>query len=382
MGMKKKIIIFTSSGGGGHESASKALDAYLKDDYELVHTYIFTQVLYPLDIVYQITFGRANAESFYNALIRKKYFRALNMLALFGNWFFSVSKESIYTLIKNYLIHNKSDLIISVIPYANNEILRAAQELGIPFILIPTDLDATNFVFHIDEGVYKDFWLISAFDEPEIKKIITATHVPEDQIVVGGFPIRKSFFEPKDISAIKRKHAIPEDKPVVFILMGAAGSNVMYQFVQELNNVSFPLHLILVLGRNVQLRPRMEALLAQGSLTATLFDVTDQIADIMAVSEVCISKSGSVSVCESIYSNLPLLLDATGAVLKWESFNHAFIKKHGLGASIESYADIVPLLEQFLTDPKKYDETKQHLADFEKKNLEITLRQLLDTILK
>jgi len=46
----------------------------------------------------------------------------------------------------------------------------------------------------------------------------------------------------------------------------------------------------------------------------------------MAASDLCITKSGSVSVCETIYSNLPVLLDATSDVLRWEQFNHRFIK--------------------------------------------------------
>lgn len=382
MTTKKKIIVFTSSGGGGHESASQALDEYLKNDYELVHTYIFSQVLYPLDLIERITFGKINSEAVYNYLIRKKYYQSLNMFSRFGTWFFSVSKKSLLTLIKNYLIENKPDLIISVIPYVNNAILRAAQELNIPFILIPTDLDATNFIVNMDTSAHKDFWVIASFDDRTIKKIITATHIPGEQLLIGGFPIRTSFLKPKDTNALKKEYGIPEDKPIVFILMGAAGSDVMYQFVQELNNTSFPLHLILVLGRNIQLRPRIEALLAEGTSTATLFDVTDRIADLMAVSDVCISKSGSVSVCEAIYSNLPLLLDATGTVLKWESFNHTFIQEHDFGASIKSYTDIMPLVQKFLTNTKKYEEMEHHLVNFEKKNLEITLQQLLMDILK
>ena len=101
----------------------------------------------------------------------------------------------------------------------------------------------------------------------------------------------------------------------------------------------------------------------------------------MAVADLCITKSGSVSVCETIYSNLPLLLDATSAVLKWELFNHEFVKRHGFGESIKSYADIVPLVEKFLKDTHKYAQMKMALMDFEKKNLESTLRQLLSDIL-
>lgn len=378
--MKKKIIIFTSSGGGGHESASKALDGYLKDDYNLIHAHIFAQVLFPLDLIRWVTFGKSNGEAVYNQLICKKYFRTINMFARLGHWLFSLTKNSVRKLIKKYLMKHKPDLIISVIPFVNSEILYVAQELDIPFILIPPDLDTTNFLLNMNNDTYKLFWMIIAFNDAAIKKIIMDAHIPEEQILVGGFPIRKSFFEQKDTRAIKKQYDIPEEKPVVFVMMGAAGSNVMYNFIQELNKVSFPLHVILVLGRNAQLRPKLEALIAQSTLTATLFEVTDQIADLMAVSDICITKSGPGSICEAVYSNLPLLLDATGAILKWELFNLTFVKNHGFGESIESYADVVPLVEQFLRVPTKYAQMKMNLMDFEKKNLEITLGELLDEI--
>jgi UDP-N-acetylglucosamine:LPS N-acetylglucosamine transferase len=354
----------------------------LKDDYQLIHTHIFAQVLHPLDLIRRATFGKISGEGLYNHLIRKKYFRTLNMFARLGHRLFSVSKNSVYDLIKKYLEQHKPDLVISVIPFVNSEILCVAQELAIPFIVIPPDLDATNFFLNIDQCTYKKIWVITAFNDASIKKIITAAHIPEDQIMVGGFPVRKSFFEQKDTRAIKKQYDIPEEKPVVFVLMGAAGSDVMYNFVQELNKVSFPLHVILVLGRNAQLRPKIEALLAQGTLTATIFGVTDHIADLMAVSDVLITKSGPGTICEAIYSNLPMLLDATSPVLKWELFNLTFVKNHGFGTSIESYADVAPLVEQFLRDVNKYVQMKERLMNFEKKNLEETLRQLLDEILK
>lgn len=378
--MKKKIIIFTSSGGGGHESAAKALDEYLQNDYEIVQTYIFAQALRPLDLLRMITFGMTNGEALYNFLIRKKYFHMLNTFASFGKWVLSISEGPAHKLIKNYLAQQKPDLIISVVPYVNNSILQAARDLNMSFILIPTDLDATNFVFKIHTNKYKKFWVISAFNDPEIKKTILSADIPETQLVVGGFPIRTSFFEQKNTNAIKKHYSIPADRPVIFMLMGATGCDIMLTFVQELHKSSIPLHLILVLGRNNHLKPKIEALLTENKITATLFNFTDKIADLMAVSDLCITKSGSVSVCEAIYSNLPILLDATSTVLQWEALNHPFIKEHGFGSSIESYADIAPLVETYLKDTKKYAQMKIKLEDFEKKNLETTLRQLLDDI--
>ena len=75
---------------------------------------------------------------------------------------------------------------------------------------------------------------------------------------------------------------------------------------------------------------------------------TERISDYMAVSDILITKSGTLSVCEAIYMNLPMLLDATSTILPWEQFNHTFIKQHNFGESITDYAMIEPMISALL----------------------------------
>ena len=52
--------------------------------------------------------------------------------------------KEIQQLLHDYFIQTKPSLIISVIPLINNIILDAAQELNIPFMMVPTDLRLRN----------------------------------------------------------------------------------------------------------------------------------------------------------------------------------------------------------------------------------------------
>ncbi len=58
-----------------------------------------------------------------------------------GSWYYNFFKSSVEPLLEKYLTQHQPDLIISVIPLINNLVLKVAQKLNIPFLLIPTDLD-------------------------------------------------------------------------------------------------------------------------------------------------------------------------------------------------------------------------------------------------
>src|SRR3982750_3261050 len=75
---RKRILILTSSGGGGHISATQAIEAYLKDSYDISSAYIFGDVLKSYDPIRFVTWDYAGGEDFYNWLIT-------NNLVLFTN---------------------------------------------------------------------------------------------------------------------------------------------------------------------------------------------------------------------------------------------------------------------------------------------------------
>src|SRR5262249_25768780 len=153
-------------------------------------------------------------------------------------------------------------------------------------------------------------------------------------------PLRPEFFTAKDINGIKKEFNIQPNKPVILMLMGAVGSQALFTFAQEILKISFPCHVIICVGKAHEMIDKIKQLNFPSHISYTVVGFTQKMADLMAVADLFITKSGTVSVCEAIYSNLPLLVDATTGVLAWEQFNHQFIKKHGFGDIISKPDDI------------------------------------------
>ena len=379
--MKKKIMIFTTSGGGGHISVTQALQEYLQDSFTVEPVFIFQEVLSSIDIIRAITFGRYNGEDVYNYLVRKKWFGLLNVFYQLAVRYYQGQNQKIRYALYGYLKEHKPDCVISVTPMINNIILGVCQDLAIPFILMPTDLDITTFIYNISYPDYKNFYLFLPFDDPHIKKPAQKAQIPSTQIKISGFALREAFFKKENIPELKDHYAIIQDIPVVMILMGAQGTESIVEMVKELFLVERQMHIITCVGKNALLKKKVQELILPEHISLTLVSFGCNIAHIMTVADILITKSGTVSVCEALYKDLPMILDATGAVLKWEQFNHRFIQDHQFGVSLTKLSDLSQQIDCFLhaNHMKVY---KQNLESFKKKNPKETIPKLIAEILQ
>lgn len=364
----KKILIFSSYGGGGHISATDALKEYLEQDYNINTVYIFDEVLGCLDPIKIFSSNKYTQEKFYNYCLQKKWTWFINKLYQLATILFYINEKAVRRIVINYLKKQKPDLVISVIPLLNNIIKDSCKECGIPFLLVPTDLDPSSFVASIRKPRYEKFLLALAFDNPDILNFAKNNGIPEKECVITGFPIKSSFLEPKDRKQLKKDFEIPQDKPVILVLMGAAGSKATYYYLLTLLQLQFPVHLILCLGRNEALRRQIEKIPKPNHITVSIISYTNRIADLMAISDLCITKAGTVSVCETMYMNLPMILDNTSTPLYWEKFNIEFIQKHHFGTVITHYKQLNTLVNKMIIDSDYYTECKKNLTNFPKKN--------------
>ncbi|MCX5922761.1 MAG: glycosyltransferase [Candidatus Dependentiae bacterium] len=377
----KKIVIFSSYGGGGHTAVANALTGYLSNEYEIVVTNVFSQVLGSLDPIKTFSFGKGSGEDVYNYFMPLKWYGFLNFYYSLGAIFFNLRRTKVKKLLKTYIQEQKPDIIISVIPIINNSILCVAQELNIPFLLIPTDLDITTFLEGIKSPAYEKFKIALAFEDEEARARLSQAKIEEKTTHITGFVVRPDFFEPKNRSLLKREFKLEEDKPTVLLLLGAVGLQSLYSFTQELGKLSFPVNLIICTGRQVEIKNKIDALRFPNHITKVTVGFTHRISDLMAMADILITKSGSVSVCESIYTELPMILDATTKILAWEQANHRFVQRHKLGTSVMKENNLATLVTQLLKNSAIFASYQNNLALLQKKHGGNQVKNLIKSML-
>lgn len=358
----QKIIIFTSSGGGGHMSASNALAYYLKDQYEVIQIKLLDEVLSSFDPALIASLGKKRGEEVYNRLTPYNQWWLLNFIYRIGKIYFGPLAPFMRTKVIQHLKEHNADMVISVIPIFNKIILNAAQDLQIPFLMMPTDLDIRSFVYNIRYPYYNKFHLSLIFDDPAIKRPAKFSGINEHHISINGFPLRPEFFEEKDRNSLRNSMNIEPSRHVVMIMMGSQGTNSIIACVKSLKKLETPIHLFVCIGKHTAIKDTLKNLALPPWVTLDIIEQTDQISDYMAAADLLISKAGSASFCEAIHMKLPLIIDGTSSGLIWERFNFRFTKKNNLGSVIANYKQLPTKISQFFSSPDIAHEIKNNLG--------------------
>ena len=376
--MKKKKILILTSLEGGNLVASKAMQSYLESDYDIEICRAFEEILNPID---PLTVFNSSGEQFYCSFVPGKYFKLLEWVYKCGTWYMQSQKDTVQGLLKTYFIKTQPDLIISVVPVINSMVLTVAEELAIPFLLAPTDLDVTPYIMDIKNPAYRKFYMSLIFDNTHMVKTLHNVGISQKFLHITGAPLRKDFLAPKDKFEIREKYNLKQDIPIIMVLMGSFGSNEIKDYATQLMTVQKPCHLLLCIGKNEESRKDLVQLTTPAHITTSIIGFTHDIADYMAASDLLITKSGTLSVCEALYMNLPLFLDATSTLLPWEKFNHTFIKEHSFGMSITQFSDVGPLITNALTHNDELILYKKNIEKLEKKDCSVEFKKLVDKIL-
>lgn len=377
----KKIVIFTCI--GGHTVVSQALSDYLQKTYTVSVKNIFKNILWSIDPLKIITCGLVSAEDAYSLCIHRRWYSFMNRTYKNFIRYADFRKKRVKKLFKNTIIKEKADIIISVIPFFNNYFLEIAQELDIPFILMPTDIDVRTFIYNLPEITYNKFHFAIALDSSEIRDEISRLKLLPEQIHVTGAALKEAFFKNHDAAAIKKRFNIPENKPIILLLMGSQGSLTIIDFIKQLKTIkNIPFHLIVVLGANANQYTKLSKEIFDPLVTTTFFGFTPLIPELMSISSLLITKSGGISICEALYMNLPSLFDATSEVLVWERLNQTFMQKNRFGTSVYHLEELSEMVKAFLTKQNDILNYYQHnMTQFPKKNGAESIKQLVDSLL-
>ncbi len=373
MKTRRKVLVFMCEGGGGHKTAADSLQEILGPHYEVEAVNVLTEIFSIVDFP-RFTFGLFTGEEVYNLFLRKGLHRTVALLTRAGIryiHFFRKVLEREFIKRFNQKGNETLALVISTVPKFNAILCSATSKCDLPFLLIPTDLDTDTFLVGMNEIDFKEdekFKLAIPYDDPDLYlKIVLESNLKSKHFSVTGFPIRPACqkkYSPEEVRSLKEKHGMDAVRKTITLMMGAVGGDVLFRYVKEFTKITlpFPVQINVCIGRNKRIGKKiLKLLLSQNSeivresegcqslLTAKgvllhIRSYTKEVTEIMAASDLVITKTGSCSVNEVIYLGRKLLLDNTkyssARHIWWERFNVAFVKKHNLGDALFDFKEL------------------------------------------
>ena len=381
--MKKKIVIITSDGGGGQTSITQALTKSLSDTYTIITRRAFTDILNQIDPIQRLTFGKYVAEDMYNIISTYKSLWGIHQVIYrIGTWYYKLFFKLIERRFAAFFAQEQIDAVISIIPIINQPILRACEKRNIPLLIFSPDINPAMYLEYF-KNIHPTVpcALAVPMRHPHIDTLAHKNRLPIGFVHEVGFPLRSSFFAIKDSAALKKEYGIPTDKPVILVLLGSLGSPNLATIAKHLTELEHPAHLILCTGRYETVKKTLNKMAFPAHISRTIVGYTTHMNDYMRMSDIFFTKSGSVSVGEALYLNIPLLLDATGSIFPWEKFNHGLVEEKGLGKSIKSYTDIPHTIDALLANnATKLTSMHKRLINFTLKDGNSEVKKLLNQL--
>jgi len=204
-------------------------------------------------------------------------------------------------------------------------------------VSIVTDFEA--HALWMEPGV--DLYCVAA---EETKARLVARDVPAERVVVTGIPISKRFSSPIDAADVRKRLGLRDDLPVLLVLGGGFGMGPVVEILTELNKVSQPLQIVVVCGRNEELRREVGVL--DNRHPTDVFGFVSNMHELLAVSNMVLTKPGGLTTSEALALGKPIFV--LNPIPGQEAANSDFLLEHGAAVKANRVEDLPFRIEKLL----------------------------------
>ena len=356
----KKIQILFHDAGGGHRNAALALQAIATQqrrdwDMQLIQ---FQELTNPLDLLRKLTGIQIQEQ--YNILLRNGWTMGATQILRLLQATIRLFHGQLVNLLAQYFRRNPADLLVSVIPHFNREIGEAWSAVypERPFVTLITDLADFPPRFWIEP--ISEQYVICGTE----KAVQQAREIGKDEshiLKTSGMILRPDFYFEENVDPVARRKemGLEENLATGILLFGGFGSKVMYEIAERLETARTPVQLIVVCGRNEQLKQRFLA--RKWNFPVCTLGFTNEVHRLMRLADFLIGKPGPGSIAEAMVRKLPVILECNSRTLPQERYNTEWVKEKQLGIVLNDFSEIAQGVNQLL-EPSTLARLRSHVA--------------------
>lgn len=358
----KKILIVYATAGIGHKKASmavkEAFDEMAPKDAEVT-------LIDALD--YTNDFFRWSYLQAYLLMVNKLptlwglsyYFTdnryvdiIVSALRRINNWFNSGK-------LVQYIKDSKPDVVIST-HFLPSEVISDLKEVGETQARLVTVV--TDYRLH-------SWWVCDFTDtyvvaSQEAKNDLIGWKVDPSKIKVLGIPVEPVFTKTMDKDKTLEKLGLKKDIFTVLVVGGGFGVGPIEEIVKSVDEVSRPIQIVTICGHNEELVGKLNALKPKLKSHLTVTGFADNVYEYMEASDILISKSGGITVSESLAKEIPMVI--ISPILGQETRNSDFLIGNGAAMKIAKPSELKALIEDLLSHPEKLTNMKEAIRKVRK----------------
>ncbi|NRD79297.1 1,2-diacylglycerol 3-glucosyltransferase [Bacillus sp. BRMEA1] len=360
MNEKDKILILSAGFGDGHKQVANAIGEAVElslpnvepinlDIMEWLHPH-----LYPLStFVYKRVIK--NFPQFYSYLYKRT--RERNPLSIKLHTLFTLGMGSMLEIIREI----NPTAVVSTYPFAAGIMSKLKEQglIDIPIVTVITDFTDHSYWLH----PYTDQYIVGS---EEVMQRLISLGIDSEKINYTGIPVRPKFTTSQPRELLARKYDLDPNQFTILIMGGGDGFiGKGVSTFQSLEQLPSGTQFIIICGRNKKLRKQLEEELKGTKHTFRIMGYCENVQELMAVSDLMISKPGGVTTSEAMAMELPLFIYRP--LPGQEEDNARYLVKLGLAILVENEHDLVCKIGMALSDEQILKSMKQRSRIYQNK---------------
>jgi processive 1,2-diacylglycerol beta-glucosyltransferase len=359
----KKILITSVSAGAGHVRAAKAIEQYLKDSRYFEH---HTQVEH-CDLMnfslpwfkYLYTDKYLDLINYFPSVWKALYHISDRPGLSSANYGKRLVQYHSHRKFLHYLKDYSPDLVIST-HFLPPEILvkyRRKENLNFKIVVVVTDFD----VHYLWRHNHVDYYMVAgqmAYDK------LISLGIDKSKIIITGIPVMPAFFKSYHSQDIIEHYGFDTSKRQVLLMAGGAGVGELDEVAKEILEQHSNIQLIALAGKNQKLLADLQKLQKIFGTGIYPMGFTDKVHELMAISEMVVTKPGGLSTSECLALKKPMLL--INPIPGQEEHNAHYLQNLGVAKLSQNFhTDFGHMLENL----DSYKENMEKLTTYNTQDL-------------
>ncbi len=252
------------------------------------------------------------------------------------------------------------DLIISTHPFSSQmcSYLKRKGKITAKIATIMTD-----FAPHDQWLVGSDFTDYFFVANSKMKDYLISTNIPQNKVFITGIPLSSRFLEKYDRKEILAKFELEDGKKNILFFGGGEfglGKSRTFEILDTLIKTAKDMQIIAISGKNEKMKTKFDEIVKNNyaSNRVKILKFTNQVPELMSISDVVVTKPGGMTTTESLACGLPMII--INPIPGQEEENAEFLEKKKVGIWIKKNDDVSKILHDLFSNPNQLNEMKNN----------------------
>lgn len=352
----KKIMIFYGSYGGGHLSAARSIREYLELHYPDTQIQMVDCVEY--------------VNKTFNKLTTKAYSDFAKKAPWAWGYIYEKAEKGIIARISsdsnklmayklNKLLQEfRPDIVISTHPFSSQMCAYLKKKNKIHFQLATI---LTDYAPHDQWLLYPEEVNFFFVAHENMKNALIQKGINANKIYATGIPLSNRFLAHYDKEKTLEEFGLEANKKIVLFFGGGAlglGKSTTLKILKTFAEKFPTIQIVAISGKNEEMKEKFHQIVeeAEREDTIKILDYTNQVPELMSISDLVVTKPGGLTTTESLASGLPMVV--INPIPGQEEENAEFLEKKGVGIWLKKEDDIEQILQDLFSNPLKMQNMK------------------------